>query len=329
MTIYAMRLSKEQKDVGEVFNSLKRGEGRFGWSYEKTADLRALRGRIEQSGWDSLNGDEKDCYQEFLLSLREGDYVVYINVPEWGQCTLARVTGAYEWRYDGDDYNHRFPVDPISVRTFDRNGDIVPAALCARLKLQGRWWTIYVEPEFDELLESLRKGVVSAPRSSETSRRELSPRVRPLFLKIANEIHHTHPGKDLERFFADVFNNVPGVVKVNPKEGRADRGADLLVEFEFGSMPGLVQTLLVQVKSYTDEHNDTGAVDDIRRAFKYYDDCGQRADMGLIVSTAESAGEALQRELEKLQKEVRKPVSLLIGADLATFVLRYGADLLR
>ena len=180
MTIYAMRVSDDQKDVHKVFDSLKRGEGRFGWSYEKTADLRALRGRIEQSRWDSLNNREKDCYQEFLLSLRDGDYVVYINVPQWGHCTLAKVTGAYEWRYEEADYNHRFPVDPTSVRRFDRNGDIVPAALCARLKLQGRWWTIYVESEFDSLLESLRKGAVSAPRSLETSRRELSPRVRPL-----------------------------------------------------------------------------------------------------------------------------------------------------
>ena len=87
--------------------------------------------------------------------------------------------------------------------------------------------------------------------------------------------------------------------------------------------------LVVQVKSYTDEHADPGAVNDIRRAFEYYQDAGQRADMGLIVSTAERAGEALQRELDKLREEIEKPVSLLIGADLAAFVLRYGGDLLR
>ena len=50
--------------------------------------------------------------------------------------------------------------------------------------------------------------------------------------------------------------------------------------------------------------------------------------MGLIVSTAESAGKELRNQLDELQ-EGGKPVSLLIGADLAAFVLRFGGDLLR
>ena len=326
MTIYAMRVKDDQKVVDKVHSSLRSGEGRFGWSYERTADLRELRERIKRSGWDSLNGDEKECYQDFLLRLQGGDYVVYINVPQWGQCTLAKVTGGYEWRYEDDDFNHRFPVDRQSVRKFDRNSDIVPAALCARLKLQHRWWTIYAEPEFDSLLQSLRRGGQANPRSPETNLKELSQGIRPVFSKIAETIQHTHPGKTLEPFVEEVFNRVPGVKSVKRKEGRADHGADLVVEFEFVPIPGLVQTqtLVVQIKSYTDTHVDTGAVDDIRRAFKYYDEHGQRTDMGLIVSTAESSGEALEQELEKLQKESKKPVSLLIGADLAGFVLKYG-----
>ena len=329
MTIYAMRVADDQKVVDKVFSSLRSGEGRFGWSYVPTADLRQLRERIGRSGWDSLNGDEKDCYQDFLLRLQGGDYVVYINVPKWGRCTLAKVIGGYEWRCEDDDFNHRFPVDRQSVSTFDRNSDIVPAALCARLKLQHRWWTIYVEPEFDSLLKSLRTGVEATQRSPETNLKELLQGIRPVFSTIAEKIQHTHPGKNLEPFVEEIFNRVPGVKSVKPQEGRADHGADLVVEFEFVPIPGLVQTqtLVVQVKSYTGTHVDAGAVDDIRRAFKYYDEHGQRTDMGLIVSTAESSGEALEQELEKLQKESKKPVSLLIGADLAAFFLHYGGDL--
>ena len=51
--------------------------------------------------------------------------------------------------------------------------------------------------------------------------------------------------------------------------------------------------------------------------------------MGLIVSTAEKPGENLRNRLDQLQEESGKPVSLLIGADLAAFVLRFGGDLLR
>ena len=331
MTIYAMRVEDDQKVVDKVFDSLKGGEGRFGWSYVKTADLNKLRERIERHEWDSLNEDEKDCYQHFLLGLQADDYVVYINVPQWGQCTLAKVTGKYEWRWEDAEFNHRFPVDPESVRTFDRNGDIVPSPLCARLKLQGRWWTIYVETEFRRLLESLHEGIKSAPRSSETNLRELSQGIQPLFSKITEKIQHTYPGKSLEPFIEEIFKRLPGVKSVERKEGKADHGADLVVEFEFVPIPGLVQTqtLVVQVKSYTGTQVDTGAVEDIRRAFKYYGEHGQRTDMGLIVSTAESAGKGLRDELDKLREESGKPVALLIGANLATFFLRYGGDLLR
>ena len=326
MTIYSFRIADKEEVVRDVFNSLQGGEGRFGWSYVPTADLRELRERIKESGWDSLDVAEQDCYQNFLLDLRDGDYVVYINVPEWGQCTLAKVAGEYEWRYEDGDFNHRFPVSPKSVRTFDRNDDIVVAALSRRLKLQGRWWRVYAQEEFDRLLESLREGVVAEPRTAETNVDELRKQLQPILSEISGKIQHTHPGKDLEALMEQVFRNVPGVREVRRQQGRADHGADLVVEMELGAIPGLVESrsLVVQVKSYWDEHADRSAIDDIRRAFEHHSD----ADMGLVVSTAERAGENFERALEELQEATKKPVSLLIGADLAAFVLRYGGSLL-
>ena len=69
--------------------------------------------------------------------------------------------------------------------------------------------------------------------------------------------------------------------------------------------------------------NDTTAVDDIRRAFDQYE-----TDMGLIVSTAEMASTAFLQALEKLQEDTKKTVSLLVGPDVARFVLRFGSDLI-
>ena len=100
MTIYAIKGADYQEQIIKVYNSLKNGEGRFGWSYVETADLRVLQERIERGEWELLSEKEKDCYHGFLLGIEPGDYVVYINVPEWGKCTLAEVTGPYEWRFD-------------------------------------------------------------------------------------------------------------------------------------------------------------------------------------------------------------------------------------
>ena len=200
MTIYALRVADNVGVVGKVFNSLQGGEGRFRLSYVPTADLRKLRERINDFGWQSLsNKGEQECYQDFLLDLRDGDHVVYINVPEWGQCTLAKVAGEYKWRYEDDDFNHRFPVYPKSVRAFDRNADNVAAALSRRLKLQGRWWRVYAQEEFDRLLESLRAGAVAGPRTAETNVEELAKQLRPTLTEIAGKIQRTHPARISKR----------------------------------------------------------------------------------------------------------------------------------
>ena len=330
MPIYAIKGSDNPTDTERVYTSLLEGEGRFGWSNVETADLNRLRARIEAGGWDSLTEVEQDCYHEFLLKLREDDYVVYVNVPEWGECTLARVAGPYQWRWEGDDFNHRFPVDGASVQSFGRNSEVVPALLSARLKLRGRWWQVYAEEEFEELLSRLPEADGAVARSWRTNLRELSTKVRPLFLKIAEQIQSTHPRKDLEGLMEQLFRRVPGVRNVERLQGGADYGADLLVDFEFVPIPGLVQTqtLAVQVKSFSGKHEDAGAVRDLHRAFEHYDARGQAIDMGLVVSTASEPGNRLIQAADKLSEQSGKPVSILVGADLVEFFLRHGTGLL-
>ena len=328
MNIYAIQGKDNSADLHK---SLLDGEGRFGWSYVETADLNQLRTRIEVDGWDSLSKSEQDCYNEFLLGIQKDDYVVYINVPKWGECTLARVIRPYEWRWEADNFNHRIPLDVASVQSFDRNSEIVPAKLSARLKLQGRWWGVFAKEEFRELLIRLPEGKRSARRSWKNNVQELSKRVRPLFGQIAKQIQDTHPNKDLEELVKQLFCLVPGVRSVERLRGRADYGADLLVEFEFVPIPGLVQTqtLAVQVKSYIGKHEETSAVDGLRRAFEHYASRGRAVHMGLVVSTASKVGHDLIRAADKLSEDTGRPVSVLVGPDLVEFFLRYGTDLLQ
>lgn len=324
MTIYALKGSSEWFDI---LSSLQHGEGRFGWSYVETADLRVLERRVGAKGWDDLSDDEKDCYQAFPLDFKAGDYVVYVNVPEWGKCTVAKVTGGYQWRFEDDDFNHRFPVDPGSVHVFDRNDAAVHPALRSRLKLQGRWWRIRLRDEFSELLEVLERGESPSARTPETNLRFLSSEIQPFLLNITQRIHHTHPNYDLECLLAEVFKKVPGVTDVKWQGGAGDHGADILVRFDGGlPIPGLEKqsVLVVQVKSFEGDHWDTRAVEDIRRAFEHYPE----ASMGLIISTANAITTPVEQELDRLREEGGKPVSVLVGSDVAAFLLRLGAKLL-
>ena len=317
MTIFALKAPPCPEQVEEINRSLQGGEGRFGWSYVESADLRQLADRIERNGWDSLNNDEKDCYrgQEFLLSICPNDYVVYVNMPSDGRCTVARVTGCYEWRYEDNDFNHRFAIDVGSLHGFDRNGAHVHPHLSVRLKLPGRWWKVRAEPEFRDLLNVLEGGAEEhRPRTPEDSLFYLQKEAKEHLDQIADRIHHTYPRKDLEELIAATLKRVPGVKQVVHMQGRADRGADLEVEIE--TIPLLVQKLVVQVKSYEGEISVTRAVEDIANKI---DD----ADMGLIVSTATSVSADFRAAMDNLKDKTGKPVELLYGSELAHFVLKY------
>lgn len=80
---------------------------------------------------------------------------------------------------------------------------------------------------------------------------------------------------------------------------------------------------MVQVKSYQGTHSSTQAVEDIRRAFKNFPQAGA----GIIFSTAENTGPELDAALDQVRTELNKPVRLIVGAEVAVFILRYGAHL--
>ena len=318
MAVYALKVEAGWPWL--IHYSLTQGEGRFGWSYVETADLHDLRNRITTDGWNSLSTDEKDCYQELLLSLKCGDHVVYVNVPVWGQCTLARVTGKYFWRWADNDFNHRFPVDPNSMRSFDRNGAMVAPGLSARLKLRGRCSLVCVEEDFERLLEALRHGGEPAPGRPGDNPHDLKDEMGRFPSTVAEKMANTRPNTALESLVEQVFHRVPGVRSVVRHGEAGDRGADLIVELEIGSIPGLVQTLAVRVTPYKGTLGDVSVVDDIRRAFAAYD-----ADMALIVSLAMNRDPAVEREMDRLREDTMKPLALLIGDELAAFVSRHAA----
>jgi len=194
--------------------------------------------------------------------------------------------------------------------------------------LQGRYWRIFFENEFNALLEALRKGEPGKPRTPDVNQALLRSEMQPLLQNITRAIHRTHPRCDLEILMAELLRQVPGVREARRQGGAGDHGADILVVFEGGlPIPGMEQQRIcvVQVKSFEGEHWDTKAVDDIKRAFERWPE----AEMGLIVSTADRSTEALDEALTKLREEDprKRPVGLLIGSDVATLLLRFGAEL--
>ncbi|MEQ8198992.1 MAG: hypothetical protein ABRQ27_13505 [Clostridiaceae bacterium] len=118
-----------------ILGSLKEGTGRFGCRYDTRQDLLT----------DDYIEDKNKC--KFLESIKESDYVIYINVPQHGMCTMAKVKSGYYWREPMDeDFNHCFKVYPESVSIFDIDSETIPLYLRKKLKLKNGHWKIKMTP---------------------------------------------------------------------------------------------------------------------------------------------------------------------------------------
>jgi len=322
MSIYALKVSDEMTE--KVYESLNNdGLARYGWSYVDTADLLSLKVRK----WNDLTSDEKKCWKaNFLLEIQPEDYVVYINVPSYGKCTLAKVMGTYEWRKISGDFNHCIPIDKNSIRAFDRNDKAIPSILQRRFKLQGKYWKIYCIEKFMKLVKDLEDGMLTGENSTANSRLELLKNdLNVHFESISKEIHKHHAEKTLEELIKLTFEKMPNVQNVTRYGGSADKGADLIVTYSSGlDIFGIdkQERCAVQIKSYVGDINWDRAIEDIKNSFVVYEK--EDVTCGLIITTATGVTEDFIKKLDELRENSGKPVGFIYGAELAKWFIKYG-----
>lgn len=327
-TIYAVKVLQPWEEgsdywIPRICEELKAGRARLAWGYYDGADIRKIKKKSGERGWDSLSKEELTTWQHvwFVLGVKPGDYFVYINMPEYGKCTIVTITGGYDFSAVWDpeeqgEFRHCLPCE--FKATFDRNADIVHPFLRQRLGLQRAWYRVYAKPEFRELLDAINRGLEGKPPE-----KRLEEAINKHLMQIAHETYRNFPGKSLEDLVCKILRQAPNVKGV--QKGPDVNGADLEVEFETDLGVGGLQSVelcAVQVKSYVGAMGYTKAIEDIRRAFE--SDRGYTC--GLIVSTALEMTEDFERQLQELRAESNKDVGILIGKDLAYLLMKYGID---
>ena len=85
---------------------------------------------------------------------------------------------------------------------------------------------------------------------------------------------------------------------------------------------GLERTIIVQVKSYEGEHQELGAVRQVKTGIKKFG-----GDAGMIITTAEGT-EVLEDEIKKISKKINRPITLLAGREVSAFVIKHAPELL-
>ena len=317
---------------GFIYSSLMEGGiSRFGWSYVDSADLKQLI----QKNWNELNDAEKNCFKKanFLLNVEKDDWVVHVNIPGYGKCTAGKVVEGYKFDTNQNkfnDFRHTLTLDKSSIITFDRNDQNVLPNTSAKLKFQGSRAVMYKINEIDEFNQSIKnlKNNSVAIGNDTKEVYYLKKDIKPHLAEITKLIHKNHNKKDLESFIADIFRNMPNVtgVKENGSGYKSDYGADLIVYYSTGLPFDELEDgiLVVQIRSYEGTHAETEVVKLIKTAIEKFN-----ANAGLIISTASEVSENLSKSIEDAELELKKPIGLICGEEVAIFALKYGADLLR
>lgn len=318
MNIHKLRVTNQDAPGNAfseaVFNSIKNEhKARFGWCYKG-----------------------KKGKNRFLTRIKKEDWLIYVTVNERGRCIACKVSGDYF--YDKNDYLtivdgyddcwHGFPIDDWFE--FNWNDEAVHPNLSKRIKGVGRGNQIHgLDNEFDILLNHRDGNTIKNVEKKETETKNihfLKKETNEELKKLTSLIQNSYPGKDLERFMAEVFRRIEGVehVKENGFGWKSDEGADLIVSIKspvsFLSVESV--DVVIQIKSYVGEQLETNAVKQIKKGIEKFG-----AISGMLITTA-APTEVLIDKIEEVSQEIKKPIELIAGEDVAKFVLKHAPDLI-
>lgn len=303
----------DEKDARQkVYEEIKQGKSRFGmWEQKKS-----LTDKEQSAGKNAI-----------LLRIKPGDWIVHVNMPEYGKCVAVKTVGEYDFDQGlqcswGSDFNNFIPVDKDLIFEFDRNNPNILSSV--NLSPRRRAQRVLETEDFLKSLSNLREGKLNDIPPSERSIEHLREKITGLLPKITETIHEMNKSKEFERFLHRIFDKMPNTISIQNGFGwRTDHGADLIVEFENPIIGINVTTkVVVQAKSYKGNHSDTSAIDQIIAGMEKY-----QADAGLLITTGKET-EVLENYITKKSIETGKTIDLIAGKDLAKFVLRYAPELL-
>lgn len=309
--VFAFAKIDDKNARSKVYEDISKGKSRFGMWNQKVSLHQQFHGA-----------------NSFLLKIKPGDWIVHVNSPQYGRCVAVQAQGGYDFDDGikctwGIDFCNYVPVNEESIVEFDRNDERVLPSVNLRPMRRGQ--QVKQVSDFLQTLENLKQ------EKSEASNSELRGVIHlrakfdtELLPKVSRYIHELNRSKELERFLHLVFDSMPNVEStLNGFGWRTDHGADLIVEFHNPlSGVSLSSKLIVQVKSYSGQHTELSAIDQIAIGIKKYSGNG-----GLLITTGE-ATEQLEEYAREVGGRIGMPIDIIAGSEVARFVLRHAPNLL-
>ena len=308
--VFAFAKIDDMEAREKVFQEISNGKSRFGL-------------------WDQKKSLKEERYGKnaFLLRIKKGDWIVHVNMPKYGKCVAVESIGEYDFDDGvkcswGHDFKNFIPVNPDSLIQFDRKDpNVLPSV---NLSPRRRGQKVLQVQDFFTSIDNLKTNKFTGDNFEDRGLLHLRTKVDDLLPQLTNHIQEMNKSKEFEKFLHRIFDNMPNTTSIQNGFGwKSDHGADLIVEFENPIIGVNVNSkIVVQAKSYTGDHNDLNAVDQIIRGIEEYD-----ADAGLLITTANET-EELEKYVREKSEEIEKIIDVMAGHDVARFVLRYAPEFL-
>jgi hypothetical protein len=145
---WVMRTSPNDRPY--IWAEAQRGRLRQGWGWNEEMDLDTTAEVVRRGGELSVEQQLAWRARRMRTSAADGvclnDIVVAPNLPVWGELSVFRVAGSYEYLLDnprssGDRFGHILPVE-LLMEAVDRRSPMVSDGLRAMLRPQTRLYSI-------------------------------------------------------------------------------------------------------------------------------------------------------------------------------------------
>lgn len=305
-----------------VFDELRLGRARIGWSYQDNLDLRWINQKINEG--KPLNQDEceaKRCLR-FYTEVAEDDFLIYPHQPQRRQFTVVQVTGKYGYSsahdaLDGDFRSFR-PCQPRTPEPIGWYDEIVPAQLRSRLGKPGRLSQVYDTGPFFKFLEDIPR----AGRQQDGSNRSILRRIHDgLRRDLPDMLRREFSNADLSRkFCSDLFDRMGYAYEV--QEGRSEAGSDVVVTVNDPLLPESVEIRIgVQVFAYEGNVEEDSLRKKLNQLLRGWKDNSLSYGVLLTTGICSEAAKAVLKEHNR-DNPVRL-VRLIEGDNLADLFLKY------
>ena len=319
---YVVKTVVEGQPIPGVFDELKAGRARMGWSYQDNLDLRLLLGRIEQG--EQLDEHERGAKRclGFLTKVKLEDYLIYPHQPNRGKFSVVQVTGDYDYSTEQDGLDEDFrSFRPCVLKTpepVDMYDEIVTSQLRHRLGRPGRLSQVYDTSSFSGFLEDLHNHQ-QGQRQDGSNRASLRRIHNGLRENLPDALRREFSRADLSRQFCRVLFDRMGYT-TDVQEGPYEAGSDVVVTVDNPLLLGEFR-IGVQVFSYEGDVQESALQPKLDQLLRGWET--NSLNYGVLLTTGRCSEAAVAALRNHNKEKPDRRVRLIEGDDLADLFLKH------